>query len=45
MEIVDPATSPKLDAYANEYYELRKAKGMTPEQAHTDIQDSFAGVP
>ena len=39
MQIVDPATSPDLDKYANEYYELRKKKGMTPEQAHKDIQD------
>ena len=39
MEIVDPAKSPNLDRYATEYYELRKAKGMTPKQAHTDIQD------
>ncbi len=27
MQIVDPATSPDLDKYANEYYELRKKKG------------------
>jgi len=26
-----------LDKYANEYYELRKKKGMTPEQAKTEI--------
>jgi len=26
-----------LSKYANEYYELRKNKGMTPEQAKTDI--------
>jgi len=28
-----------LSKYANEYYELRKKKGMTPEQAKTDIID------
>jgi len=28
-----------LSKYANEYYELRKKKGMTPEQAKTDITD------
>jgi len=31
--IVDPLSSDKRKAYANEYYELRKAKGMTPEEA------------
>ena len=33
IEIVNPATSPKLDEYAALLYELRKAKGMTEEQA------------
>lgn len=31
--IIDPATSPKTEEYANLLYELRKAKGMTPEEA------------
>ena len=31
--IVDPATSPKLDAYVELLYETRKAKGMTMEKA------------
>ncbi len=34
INIVDPLTSEKRAAYANEYYELRKAKGMTPEEAN-----------
>ena len=34
IAIIDPVTSEKRQAYANEYYELRKAKGMTPEQAY-----------
>ncbi len=33
VEIVEPATSPKLEEYAHLLYELRKAKGMTEEQA------------
>ena len=33
MAIIDPATSEKSAAYAELLYELRKAKGMTPEQA------------
>ncbi|MBP5572154.1 MAG: phosphate acetyltransferase [Bacteroidales bacterium] len=32
--IIDPATSDKTEEYANLLYELRKAKGMTPEEAH-----------
>jgi phosphate acetyltransferase len=35
--IVDPAASPLIEKYAQEYYELRKKKGMTPEQAKFDI--------
>ena len=31
--IVDPATCDRLDDYVNCLYELRKAKGMTPEHA------------
>lgn len=31
--IIDPATSGKTQQYADLLYELRKAKGMTPEQA------------
>lgn len=31
--IIDPATSEKTAEYANLLYELRKSKGMTPEQA------------
>ncbi len=33
VEIVDPATSERAEAYARTFYELRKAKGVTPEQA------------
>ena len=32
--IIDPATSPKTEEYATLLYELRKNKGMTPEEAH-----------
>ena len=34
IAIVDPLTSDKRKAYATEYYELRKAKGMTEEEAN-----------
>ncbi len=40
VEIVDPLTSPKLADYANLLYELRKAKGMTEEQAKEQAKDA-----
>ena len=40
VEIIDPKTSPKLNDYAKLLYELRKAKGMTEEQAYAQAQDS-----
>ena len=33
IDIINPATSEKLEAYTNLLYELRKAKGMTEEEA------------
>ena len=33
VTIINPETSDKLQDYADTYYEMRKAKGMTPEQA------------
>lgn len=40
VEIINPATSPKLQEYANLLYELRKAKGMTQEQALEQAKDA-----
>ncbi len=40
IDIIDPATSNRLDEYANLLYELRKAKGMTEEQAKEQAKDS-----
>ena len=37
--IVNPLTDPKMGEYANLLYELRKAKGMTPEEAAKKAQD------
>ncbi|TVQ25473.1 MAG: phosphate acetyltransferase, partial [Spirochaetaceae bacterium] len=34
LSIIDPAGSESRQRYANEYYELRKHKGMTDEQAY-----------
>lgn len=38
--IINPATSPDLDNYANSYYEFRKQKGVTPERAHDVMLDA-----
>ena len=38
IEVIDPATSPKRQQYADLLYDLRRNKGMTPEQAY-----DFAG--
>jgi phosphate acetyltransferase len=37
--IVDPATSPLREQFAEGFYELRKHKGVTPEQAHQIVGD------
>ena len=38
--VIDPATSDKRQAYADTFYELRKAKGMTPEKAYEQVADA-----
>ncbi len=37
--MIDPKTSDKAEEYANALYELRKEKGMTPEQARELMND------
>ena len=45
IEIVDPKASEKAASYASALYELRKAKGMTEEEAARKVQDPmFYGV-
>jgi phosphate acetyltransferase len=39
IDIVYPHADTNLHSYAHEYYEMRKHKGMTEEQALTDITD------
>ena len=39
IKIVDPLKSEKTEEYAKVLYELRKAKGMTEEQAHQLVLD------
>jgi phosphate acetyltransferase len=40
IQIITPADSPKLSEYAETFYELRKLKGMTKEQANIDMLDT-----
>jgi len=37
---VDPPASPKFEEYVQTYYEIRKAKGMTPEEARKLMADT-----
>jgi phosphate acetyltransferase len=39
VEIIDPQTSEKTKIYADEFYELRKNKGMTQEKALEIVKD------
>ena len=38
--IINPVDSPKFKEYADTFYELRKSKGITPEQAEEAMKDS-----
>ncbi len=39
IEIIDPATSPLRDGYAQEYYTLRQHKGISEEEAYEAMGD------
>lgn len=39
VTIIDPLKSEKFEEYADKFYELRKAKGMTPEKAREIMKD------
>lgn len=41
LDLLDPAKSDLLEGFAHAYYEKRKAKGMTEEQAKTDMLKSL----
>ena len=41
MEVINPETSPKFEEYAEAFYELRKAKGITLEQAHEILKSNI----
>ncbi|HHB89881.1 MAG TPA: phosphate acetyltransferase [Anaerolineae bacterium] len=45
IPIIDPNTAPQLEDYAATYYELRKHKGITPDQALDIMHDiSYFGA-
>jgi phosphate acetyltransferase len=39
VEVIDPAHSPRLEAYAAELHRLRKHRGVTSERAHDMMRD------
>lgn len=41
IQIIDPVTSDKYDEYVERFYELRKAKGITMEDAKKIIKDNM----
>jgi len=41
VNIINPEKSPDFDAYAETYYELRKEKGMTAEQARETMKNTL----
>ncbi len=41
IQIITPETDQNLDKYSGVYYELRKHKGMTQEQAKIDMTDNM----
>ena len=41
IDMIDPENSEKFEEYANAFYELRKAKGMTIEKARETLKDNM----
>lgn len=41
ITVINPKTTPKLDAYVELLYETRKAKGMTPEKAREILINDY----
>ncbi len=41
LEVIDPSTYKDIDKMATEYYELRKLKGMTPEEARKTVSTDY----
>ena len=41
LEVIDPKTHKDIDKMAAEYYELRKLKGITPDEAHKTVSTDY----
>lgn len=41
IQLLNPKTDPRLDQYAEAFYEFRKHKGVTPEQARSAVEDEI----
>lgn len=41
LEIIEPSRHKDIDSIGTEYYELRKAKGMTPDEARKTVRDEW----
>lgn len=41
IEVINPNTYEKTEEYINAFYELRKAKGMTPEKARETLKNNI----
>lgn len=41
IEVINPLQSPSFEKYVNEFYELRKAKGITLEKANEIVQNTI----
>ncbi len=41
LEIIDPVNYKEIDSIANEYYEMRKTKGMTIEEAAKTVREDW----
>jgi len=41
IQVEDPLTSDRMDAYAKEYYELRKHKGISEQDARKKMEDNL----
>lgn len=45
LQVIDPATAAQFESYAEQFYQLRKHKGATPEQAREYLLDvSYFGT-
>jgi len=45
IKVINPSTSDKLQEYADTFYEMRKSKGITPEQALETVKEvSYFGT-